>query len=105
MSLADILDKATCTKAGIGGTTAGSCKVVTSCCATFSATTGGTAIADKLLCLPLGSVVATAVVTTDTIAGITSNNCFPVAACVAAPAGASTLAVSAAALATAVYMM
>ena len=105
--MANIADLAVCTVAGIGGTTAGSCTTKTSCCALISATAGGAKLtAGTLLCLPVGSVTTTAVLNTgDAITGITDKKCYPVADCKAASTGASTLAVSAAALATAVYMM
>ena len=104
--MALVADKATCTTAGVGGTTPTSCKIVTSCCALISASSGGDkTTGDAMICLPAGSITSVAVITPDTITGIDNFKCYPVADCPAATAGASTLAVSAAALATAVYMM
>ena len=104
-----IADKAVCTE-----TTAitGGCSGVGSCCLGFAATAStATAVANSVLvCFPAGNAVTAALAmtadqnlaayTTATIAG----NIYPITACAAA-SGASTLAVSAAALATAVYMM
>ena len=105
--MANIADGAVCTVAGIGGTTAGSCTTATSCCATYAATASGAAVASKLICFPLNTkkAVSYTVTALDADTGLTSKAAFPIADCAAATTGASTLAVSAAALATAVYMM
>ena len=106
--MANIPDGALCTVAGTGGKTAGSCTNATSCCAAYAATTdAASAIANKLICFPAGTKKATAYTVTAEPAETTlaAKSAFIFADCPAATTGASTLAVSAAALATAVYMM
>jgi hypothetical protein len=103
-----ILTGAVCSVAGSAKTTVGACAVATDCCGTYAALIAGTpVIANKMLCFPAGNkkLVSYTATAADNLTDLTSNAAFAIADCAAAPAGASTLAVSAAALATAVYMM
>ena len=104
-----IADKAVCTE-----TTAitGGCSGVGSCCLAFGiAATPTTSPANSVkVCFPAGNAVTAALAMTaaqNLLAYATATdagNIYPLTPCAAA-SGASTLAVSAAALATAVYMM
>merc|ERR1712127_650413 len=86
------------------------CTAAGACCAGF---TKVTAVADTpvsvKICIPAGTLVATAMtipLQTGILAGnLTDGKGYPLAACPAATTGASALAVSAVAAATAVYMM
>ena len=107
--MANIADKAVCTATTA---VAGGCSGVGSCCLGFAATAStATAVANSaLVCFPAGNAVTAALaMTADQNAAAyatttAAGNIYPITACAAA-SGASTLAVSAAALATAVYMM
>ena len=88
------------------------CTTTTSCCATFSkvAGTANSTVPPKV-CIPTGTA-AKASITVTAQAGIVWNTdtgaagaAFATAACPVVAAGASTLAVSAVAAATAIYMM
>ena len=104
-----IADKAVCTE-----TTAitGGCSGVGSCCLGFAAAASTTTAVtgSALVCFPAGNAVTAALAMTDAQNALAyatttaAGNIYPISACAAA-SGASTLAVSAAALATAVYMM
>ena len=94
----------------IGCTTTVKCTTAGACCKNFSKTTGVAAESTTpVICIPAGTAVATAMpITVQTgilSTNLTSGKGFPVAACPAVVAGASTLAVTAVAAATAVYMM
>ena len=85
---------------------AGGCLTVGSCCLGFADVTGGTPqIGVLLMCFPAGNAVSTSMTVTSGLGGAAATTVYPITACAAAGSGASTLAVSAAALATAVYMM
>ena len=107
MSIADY--KVGCTATG---TTV--CTSKGACCAQFTAVTGTAQAAANVspnICIPAGTAVATGMTIDGTQTGIVAATMlvggkgYPLAACPAATTGASTLAVSAVAAATAVYMM
>ena len=86
-------------------TAAKDCKTASACCGKVQ-TTKGTDIATPLLCIPAGTDAAAAITIPAGQGTLTAGAGFNSAACPkAAAAGASTLAVSAVAAATAVYMM
>ena len=92
-------------------TAAGKCTTTTSCCGMFQKlNTAVNTPASPTICIPTGTAALgaiTGIVTAGTItaAMTTSGAAFATAACPVVAAGASTLAVSAVAAATAVYMM
>ena len=105
--MATIADYAICTKQA-------DCKTTTSCCAAFTAAAGkanASGVTSPLVCIPLNTK-KDAVMTIPAVASkiadgsqTTGGKGYATAECVAKAAGASTLAVSAVAAATAVYMM
>ena len=108
--MADILASDVCTAKWTTDGAAGSCKTAGSCCVGIALTASqSTAIASsKTICVPADTAVTKAITLTadqNTAAAAGNVNVFSIAACPVYTAGASTLAVSAAALATAVYMM
>ena len=91
------------------------CTTAGACCGKVNAVTGvantGANISDTI-CIPAGSAITASLAVTVqsgspgiTATMLTSGNGFPAVACPAYVAGASTLAVTAVAAATAVYMM
>ena len=110
--MATVAENAVCTaKWTADSTVTTSCKTAGSCCVGVSLSSGGAAESNSnLLCVVQGalttvSITLTADEQTKAGTGITAVTVYPATACPAYTAGASTLAVSAAALATAVYMM
>merc|ERR1712127_48718 len=95
---------------GCTATGATKCTSAGACCAGFTKVTAVADVpANVVICIPAGTTVATAM-TIPTQTGITADKLtagkgYPLAACPAATTGASALAVSAVAAATAVYMM
>ena len=94
----------------IGCTTTKKCTTAGACCAGFSKTSG-TAVTPLMpvICIPPSTAITVAMpITTQTgiaTTDLTSGKGYALVACPAVVAGASTLAVTAVAAATAVYMM
>merc|ERR1711912_85318 len=90
-------------------TAATDCKAASSCCTAFGTSATATTLSTVKVCFDAGTAVGGYTIPTST-GGVTSamltsgKGCLQTA-CPKAAAGASTLAVSAAAVATAVYMM
>ena len=109
--MAAVLENAVCTAKWSADGIATACKTAGSCCTGLSLAASGSAVADtKTVCVLQGTLVTAAITLTADQktaagAGITSTTVYAATACPAYTAGASSLAVSAAALATAVYMM
>ena len=108
--MADIIENAVCTAKWTADGAVGSCKTAGSCCTSISAAASSTTVisTSKTICVLQGTLVTAAITLTTAQQGLANSGDIPVfatAACPAYTAGASTLAVSAAALATAVYMM
>ena len=93
-------------------TTTDTCTTTTSCCATFSKVSGtANATVPPKVCIPTGTAINGALTITAQVGIVwgtavgAAGQAFATAACPVVAAGASTLAVSAVAAATAVYMM
>merc|ERR1712188_48438 len=87
-------------------TTTDTCKTTTSCCATYGASATGAAGTGKV-CIPAGSAKGTGIASTAALSNPTvasGSKYYPIAECKKA-AGSASLAVSAAAAATALYAM
>ena len=98
-------DLALCTTAGTAGcTTAGSC-----CAKANDAASGTQTVSTAMICIPAGTAINGPLDTKTQLVGMkytgAATKVYALAACAKVAAGASTLAVSAAAAATAVYMM
>ena len=101
---ADKVTGAQCYVAGSAKTTVGSCKVATDCCGKFSTVADGKGTSIAMMCFPAGTKKLDSY-TTNTYYTNSPFEAFAKADCAAAKNGASILAVSASALATAIYMM
>merc|ERR1739838_222885 len=95
----------------IGCTATAKCASAGACCAGFNKVSGTAVVPlNPVICIPAGTAIATAM-TIPIQTGITAGQLtdgtkgYPIVACAKATTGASTLAVSAVAAATAVYMM